>query len=373
MRQILIGILAFIILATGVLVFSKFSNNEKRMRPQRPKMTPTAFVKPLINNDIPILLPASGRLLAKNRIKLYSEVQGVLEYGNKEFKAGVKYSKGETLVKMNSEEFFTNLLAQKSSFHNLMLTMMPDIRLDFPESFPNWQKYLENFDINNPIPELPEPESEKERLFVSAKGIYTNFYTIKNLEVKLAKYSLKAPYNGILTEAFITPGTLVSPGQAIGEFVDPSVYELEVAVSSSMISKLNVGDAVRVEDLENKNEVYEGEIIRINGKVDQNTQTVKVFIELKDKRLQEGQYLRAILESKSINNIVEIPRNLLVNKSNLYVVQDSALVLKNVDVLHQGEENIMVQGLQNGELLLWKPIPKAFSGMKVEVRGVETD
>ena len=47
---------------------------------------------------------------------------------------------------------------------------------------------LDNMDIKKSIKELPKPKSDKEKLFVAAKNILTNYYTIKNLEIKLKKY-----------------------------------------------------------------------------------------------------------------------------------------------------------------------------------------
>ena len=365
MRKLLIIILAFVVLAIGFGIARNFSNSQKSARPARPVIVPTAFVKPVKNADLPVFVPASGRLMAKNRIELFSEVQGILEYNGKEFKSGVKYSQGEPLVKLNSEEFYSNLMAQRSNFQNLVLGAIPDIRLDFPDSYPHWQQYLESFEVTNKLAPLPEPKTQKERLFISSKGIYTSFYTIQNLEVRLSKYTLRAPFNGVLTEAYVTPGTLVSPGQRIGEFIDTSVYELEVAISSSMASKLAVGDEVQVEELEDSELSWTGNIIRINGKVDEGTQTVKVFIELRGKNLQEGMYLKAMISSSEVNNIMEVPRNLLLNESQLYVVSDTTLALKEVRVLHQNEKTIMVRGLSDGELLLWRPIPRSFNGMRV--------
>jgi membrane fusion protein (multidrug efflux system) len=245
--------------------------------------------------------------------------------------------------------------------------MMPDLRLDFAESYNQWEAYLNTFDINKSLAALPEPKSDKEKRFVAAKNIFTNYYNIKNLEIKLAKYTIYAPFSGVLTEANVNKGSLVSPGQSLGEFIDPSVYEMEVSVSSAMVSKIKVGDEIGVENLENANTKYNGKIIRINKKVDRSSQTVNVFIEMSGADLKEGMYLKAYLKSKVFENIVEIPRNLLVNQQQIYSVQDSVLHLKKIQLIHQNENTLIVSGLNDDETILIKPMPKAFEGMKVSI------
>jgi len=305
--------------------------------------------------------------VALNKIDLFTEVQGVFEYSSKDFRPGVKFNKGEIIYRLNSDEFATNLMAQKSAFQNLVVSIMPDLRLDFPESFQQWETYLNMLDIKKPLADLPLSESEKEKRFIASKNIFTNYYSIKNLEIKLKKYTKRAPFNGVLTEASVNPGSLVSPGQLIGEFIEPTWFEMEVSVQSTLVSKLKIGDIIEVEMLEGSNENYRGKIARINEKVDVSSQTVDVFIQISGAGLKEGMYLRANLKSRVFENVIEVPGNLLVNQNQLYTVKDSILHLNTIQVIHQNENTMLVSGLKNSDYLLIKPVPKAFEGMKVSI------
>ena len=53
---------------------------------------------------------------------------------------------------------------------------------------------------------------------------------------------ISAPFSGILTEALVTEGTLIRNGQKLGEFIDPSDYEMEVNISKSYANLLKVGE-----------------------------------------------------------------------------------------------------------------------------------
>ena len=366
MRKGISIVLALLLLVGAIMMAKYFINNKQKPKPKFDKIVKTVFTEKVENKTIPIIITTNGNLVAKHRIELYSEVQGVLVINTKEFKSGTSYQKGEAIIKMNSEEFFANLQAQKSNLFNTITAMMPDIRLDFPNEFNKWQSYLENFDIHKTIEKLPETTSAKEKFFVTGRGILTSYYNVQNLEVKLNKYTLKAPFNGILTEALVNPGTLIRPGQKLGEFIDPSVYEIAVAIKSEFRNLLVVGKEVKMFNLEKTNS-WIGKVIRINGKVDTATQTIKVFIQVRGEDLKEGQYLEVALQAKSEENAYEVSRNLLVDNSKLYIVKDSILDITNVIPVFEKENTVVVKGLADGTQLLSKPIPGAYTGMLVKV------
>lgn len=366
MRNILIIILSIILLGGSIFLAKYLINNKKKPTPKVEKIVKTVFTETVNNVSIPLIITTNGNLIAKNKIELYAEVQGVLETTSKEFKQGTTYYKGETIIKINSDEFYANLQAQKSNLFNTITAIMPDIRLDYPSEYDKWQTYLQNFDTQKTLQKLPKITSEKEKFFISGRGISTAYYNVKNLEVKLNKYNLKAPFNGILTESLVNPGTLIRVGQKLGEFIDPSVYEIGVSVKSEYRDLLQIGKQVELYNLE-KTKTWLGKVIRINGKVDASTQTIKAFIQVSGKDLKEGQYVEVALQAKAEENAFEVSRSLLIENSKLYVVKDSILDLVTVNPIFENENTVVVKGLADGTVLLSKPVPGSHSGMLVKV------
>ena len=175
-------------------------------------------------------------------------------------------------------------------------------------------------------PELPETTSEKEKYFITGRGIFSSYYNVKNLEQRLSKYTIYAPLSGVFTEALVTDGTLVRAGQKLGEYIETGTYELEVAISKSYADFLKVGEQVRLSNLE-KTEYFMGKVVRINGRVDQASQTITAFIEVSGDTLKEGQYLEANLNAKNESNAIEIDRSLLLEDDRIIVVRDYILDL----------------------------------------------
>jgi multidrug efflux pump subunit AcrA (membrane-fusion protein) len=324
------------------------------------------FVDSVKNSDIPITISSSGNLMAKKRLELFSEVQGIFTGSDRDFKPGMWYEKGNTLISINADEHRANLRAQKSNLYNQIVLLLPDLRLDFQESFPNWEAYVRAFDIDQSLLPLPEPVSEKEKLFISGRPVFSTYYAVKNLEERLIKYNVKAPYSGVLTEALVTPGTLIRAGQKLGEFINTSVYELETAINASYGDLLRVGQSVELHNLDHTKS-WHGKVIRINSKVDQANQTIQVFVQVSGKGLREGMYLKVELEARREKDAYEISRKLLVGDDKLFVVEDSVLIIKNINPVYFKENTVVVTGLENGTPILSQPVPGAHVGMVVKV------
>jgi multidrug efflux pump subunit AcrA (membrane-fusion protein) len=367
MRKTILAILGVLTIVGAILLGNYLIDKNQKPRPKFNKQIKTVFVDNIDNKEIPIILSANGNLIARNKIEIFSEVSGVLKVSKKLFKAGTNYNRGEVLLSINSDEFLAGLQAQKSSLYNLVTAILPDLRLDYPNQFNKWEGFLKGFDMNKSTPKLPKFSSDKEKYFISGRGILTAYYNVKNLEVRFAKHQIRAPFSGILTEALVSSGSLVRIGQKLGEFIDPSIYEMEVSINSEFADLLKVGNSVALTNLE-KTKNYTGKVVRVNGKVDQVSQTIKAFIDVKHPDLKEGMFLEANLVAKSESDAVEISRKLLVDNNAVYIVEnDSVLKLKNVNPVYFGAEKAVIKGLKNSDKILTQNLPGAFDGMIVKI------
>jgi membrane fusion protein (multidrug efflux system) len=367
MRNYISIIIGVLLLVGGFFGAKNVVNSAKKPKAKENKVIQSVFIQTVKNTDIPIIISENGRLLAKNRLELYSEVQGVMERTPTEFKPGSRFKKGQTMVKVRSDDYYANLQAQKSALQNLITSVIPDLRLDYPDAYKKWDDYLRSFDMDKSVAPLPKTTSDKEKYFITGKNIYTTYYNTKNLEIIHRKYNLRAPFNGILVDALANPGTVVRPGQKLGDFIDPTIFELEVAISKALLPSLKVGKNVIVTDEKEATKRWNGMVGRINGRVNSDTQTIQVFIDLKGKDLREGMYLQAQIEGEAKTNSVEIPRSLIVDQSNVYIVKGNSLELVPISILYQNQNTVIVKGLKDGMKLVSKPVPNSFSGMKVSI------
>ncbi|MEB8327782.1 HlyD family efflux transporter periplasmic adaptor subunit [Flavobacteriaceae bacterium KMM 6897] len=365
-RKIVLSVLGLFLIAGSFYAASVIIASKNTQKPIPQKVVKTVFVQTVENGIVPIVISANGNLMAKRRVELYSEVQGVFKSGSVLFKPGQKYSAGQTIISIDAQEYFASVQSSKSNLYNLITSIMPDLRLDYPEVFPKWEAYLRNFDIQKTTPPLPQMVSEKERYFISGRGILTNYYNVKNQEQRLSKYRITAPFNGVVTEALVTEGTLVRSGQKLGEFIDTSVYELEVAVSKSYSDLLKLGEQVELVNLDNSKK-YIGKVARINGNIDQLSQTIRAFIEVRNADLREGLYLQANLNTKEETEAIEIDRGLLLEGDKIFVVRDTILDMIAVKPIFFSDKKVVLKEVPDGTIILSKPVIGAYAGMLVKV------
>ncbi len=320
------------------------------------------------NDAVPSTLDIQGRLVAFDKIDILAEVSGILESSSNTFKVGSRFAKGSVMLQIDSEEARLNILSQKSTLQNAITQLMPDLKIDYPESFEHWLAYLQAFDIEKPIQAFPKPLNDKEKFFIATRNIHSQYYNIKSAETRLSKYNIYAPFTGVITEASINPGSLVRVGQKLGELMNTNNYELEATVRLANLNYMKIGSQVtlRSDDIEG---TWIGRVKRISDQIDPNTQTVVVYIGVTGKNLKEGMYLRGGVKLKNIENAFELPRDLLVDQSKVYKIQnDSLLTIQNVDVIKSTETTVIVSGLEDGTQLLKEVFPGIYEGMKVEVK-----
>lgn len=313
--------------------------------------------------DIQIRVPIIGKLVAQNHVQIFSEVQGVLEKRDKEFLEGVSYKKGETLLSINSQDTEYNLMSQRSSLLTQIAQILPEMQYDFPESATQWEQYLADFDVEKEIQPLPEPKNEREKYYISGKGIYQTYYNIKNLEYTFSKYDIKAPFNGAVVSSEIKPGTLVMPGQPLGEYMSTFTYDLETSVTVAQSSLIEIGDKV-VLNTKSVDDVVIGIVTRINDNVDPQTLMVNVYITVKGSELWEGMYLTGDIYSSANIVATELPRSIITNANSVFTVQDNIVIEKPIEIIALHGDTAVVAGLTDGELLSTKS-QDIYNGQKV--------
>ena len=356
-----------LVLVIGFALSGKLSKSGKAPKKKNTTIVKTVVVETVVNKTLPVQIKATGAILAKDRAVLFSEVQGVFTSSSRSFKPGTSFRKGESLIRINQAEYAATVASQRSSFKSLVTSTLVDIQFDYPEELEKWKNYANGIAVNSTLPALPKAGSDKMNYFLTNKNIYSTYYNIKNLETRLRKYTLSAPFSGVLVSASVTPGTLVSPGQKLGEFIKPGVFELDLNVNAGLKEFLKIGKEVTLSKID-QSATFTGKVTRINPKVNQATQTIQLFVQINSKDLTEGEYLEANINAKEVKDVCEIDRSLIVEENKVFIVVDGVLKKQTIQVLHTTQSKLIVRGLMNESKLVSMPVPGAYEGLKVSVK-----
>lgn len=349
-------------------------NNYMASLKKDPEKKPMADNIPVVqvieysNDTVANNIEVTGRLMARNSIQVISEVQG--KYTNssaKEFREGESFSKGEIMISIAPAEMEMDLKAKKSSFLNLLIQLLPDLKMDYPKQADKWESYIETFDPGKAIAELPDIKEKQLRMFLNSRNVQATYYQLKAAEITLGKYNIAAPFDGVVSSSSVNPGMIIRPGQVLGSFINPEIFELEFALSETDLQLVSIGDKVSFNPPSN-GKLYSGEVTRISAFIDPNTQTGKVFAQLKAKDLKDGMYVKANINAKNLNAALKVPRKVLVGTSQLYLVENGKLKLKEVNVLRLGPDYAIISGLETGAKILNQNIGGVHEGMNVKTR-----
>ena len=362
-RKWILFISGFLVIAISFQLSKKIIDSNPPPRKRAENKTKDVYIKKVVNGKYQVQIPSEGILQAYKRIRITSRVQGLMRAINPLFKPGQEYQSGQIIVKIEPAEFLANVISQRASLFNLITSILPDLNLDFPESYKIWNDYLKKFDLQKGVPQLPKM-NDKVRLFVSGRGVISSYYSLLNLEKILSFYTIRAPFSGVLVNANVTEGSLIRPGQELGEFISPGDYELMVALPKSYLSNIEKGAKVKVKSIDTGQDFF-GIVSRINSKVNTQTQSVEVFIRIKDKRLKEGMYMQAYIDAITFDNVFAIDRGLINGSQELFIVKDNKLTLQKVNPIHYTETLAIIEGLLDGQQIIAQPMIGAYSGMEI--------
>ena len=369
MRKSLVSVgFGLVLLIVGSFISNLIININKSEPTYNNNSLTSVYIKVVKNNSNKIEIERNGKLQSSNRISIISEVQGIKKKNrNKSFKEGERFNRGETLIEINSDEFNSTVKQSRSELKNLIASVLPDIKIDYAENFNKWKNYFDNFSVEKPISKIPESASEKENLFLVGRGIESTYYKVKNLEERLSKYEIKAPFDGILVKGNISDGSFIVPNQILGEFIDPNNFEVGVNIPVNYLEKIKLNQSVSITSEGYKDDVI-GKIKRINRKVDEMTQTVKIFIEFNNRNLFEGKFVEIKVPLGVIPNSQLISRSLLINDKYVFVAnKDDKISKAYVQPLFYNKKNVIVTGLVDGTRLITSNVSDIYEGMKIKV------
>ncbi len=314
-------------------------------------------------SDTARTINVTGRLQPLEQLQIVSEVQGKALSTSKLLNEGVRYRKGETLVRIEDEQYRFNLNAQKSQFQAALVRIMSQLKLDYPEAHPAWDTYLRNFDPGTSIPELPETSDDQLRFFLSANNIFSSYYSIKSAEELLPKYRIQAPFTGVIIQGQVAPGSVINPGSPLATFSRTDVYELKAAISAASIDRFNVGQKL---NLTNKTtgKSWTGTIHRIGGAIDPGTQSVPIYVRVGGRGLRENMFLETNIDAGTQEAVVALPLNALNRNNEVHFIQDSTVQLREVIPVRYEGNQVWVSGLQGGEQIIVDDIIEPIVGSK---------
>ncbi|HBH47179.1 MAG TPA: efflux transporter periplasmic adaptor subunit [Bacteroidales bacterium] len=369
-QKVIVLVAVFVTLLAAFLIMGALSSMKKKMTP--PKATPVVRkVESAIVEyaNIETSIVGTGRVLSQNSVDLISEVQGKLLPGDISLRKGASFKKGQLLAKVYDTDAIYAMKSRKSSFLNALANILPDLKIDYADSYQKWVNFFELVNIDKDLPPLPEISTNQEKIFLASRGVLRDYYSIKSDEERLKLYYLRAPFSGAVQEVMLEVGSVANPGSRIARIIKTSELEIEVPLLVEDAQWVRKGQKATLKT-EAGREVGHGYVIREATFVDPNSQSINVYVkvETSSEALYAGEYLRVEFPGMVIRDAMEIPRNATFNSDMVYVVDSGYLAKKRIDILKTNETSVIFTGLNEGEELVVKPLANANANMPVQTQ-----
>jgi membrane fusion protein (multidrug efflux system) len=372
-RIIMVAALVFIlVMAYGLM---RFLIAQKEVPKMRPTMVAQRYVKAIPVQYGPVNSPVSGpgRMSSVSDVDIIAEASGKILQGDIALKRGSAFHNGQLLFSVYNDEARLALQSKKSQFLNTLANLLPDIKVDYPQFEKTFMDFFRSIDFEKDLPEFPVIENDQLKIFLASRNVQSEYLSIRKDELQLKRYAVYASFDGTLDDVYLGVGTYTNTGGRVAHAIRTDQLEMEIPLRRFDADWVKIGDPVKVSSGTRGLE-WSGRVIRKSQMVDENTQSRGIFVHLNtsgSKQVLVGEYLFAEFSGQTIEDAMEIPRTGVFNSNEVFLVKDGRLVKRQINIIKTNESTLILNGLDEGEMLVVQPLINVLEGTPVNILGKE--
>lgn len=210
---------------------------------------------------------------------------------------------------------------------------------------------------------LMERGPRPERLAQAEARLEQQANQVNLLEDRLAKYTVRAPFNGFVIRENTEVGYWLSQGSAVAEIIEIDQVDIEVYVPEAFIRFVRVGElaTLRFDAIPDLKEPLVGKVINIVPEAETRSRTFPVRVRLQNPRLENGYLVKPGMLAKCALPIGPTKNAILIPKDALVLGQVGSQVMRivnnkvqRVDVqlgISQGSWVEVLKGIKPGDMV----------------------
>ncbi len=335
----------------------------------------------------PSIYEAVGTVRARTAAVISARVMGYVRQVN--VRAGDRVRQGQLLVAIDARDLEAGLL-QAEAARNEARSALPEAENGIAGAKANLELAQVTY---NRMKDLFDKRSVSNQEFDEAaaklkvaKATYEMALAKKSqLQSKIAQteqgyasaqvtrsYSqITAPFDGVVTERAVEPGSMATPGTPLLTVEREGGYRLEAAIEESKLASIRRGQAVAV-SLEALGRTLQGRVSEVVPAVDAASRAFTVKIDLPpDRDLRSGIFGRARFELGS-REALAIPADAVQQRGQLasvFVIDSGSARARLVTTGSRNADRVeILSGLNPGDKLIY-PVPEGLAdGARVEAR-----
>ena len=340
------------------------------------------YVDAVTSEDVKVAIRTQGEVRPKTEIELIPQVSGRIVAMSDNFNEGAQFAPNSMLLKIDDADYRVAVVEAEARVASAQTALERELATASikEEEWRDGRKDQAPTDFALNLTQVAEARANLR----SAQA------ALSKARLDLERTEIKVPFHGRVRERHVGIGQIVSAGMSMGRVFSTDTVEVRLPLTDAQLVELNLPLGFTADPalaaapvvqfsttLGNREYEWSGEIVRVDGAIDDETRLIYATAEVRDPYglavnqgmpMAVGMFVTAEIAGVEERAAFVMPRLALRNDDKVYVInEDNELEIRSVDVLSTSEERVLVvSGVRAGDRVVTSPVPNAVEGMAVE-------
>jgi RND family efflux transporter MFP subunit len=327
-------------------------------------------------------ITATGTIQPSQEVMLGARVEGEVIYRSSNFVPGSFVEKGEILLQIDSTDYVNELMQARSQLQQARSALQREMGLQ--EAAKREYALLDDtLSEANRALVLRQPQ-----LLATRAQVESAQATVNQAKLNLERTTIRAPFNAYILDQYVNTGSLVSPGENLGQLAGVDTYWVEAGVPLNKLRWLNFeenGDGapvqVRSRTAWEEDEYRNGSLFKMLGSLEDQTRMARVLVAVEDPmaiepgneelpRLIIGSFAETKIQGKALDEVVKVKRDYIRSNESIWVMEGDSLNIRDIEIQFQDSEYAYVSaGLDNGDQVVTTNLANVTQGATLRLEG----
>jgi RND family efflux transporter MFP subunit len=367
-----------IVLAAVIILIVMTALKAKPQKNKPLEYVPLVKTIALKEEEVVFTIEGTGTVTPTQEISLLSQVSGEIISLSENMKRGGRFSKGETLIKVNPIDYQLQVeAAQAEVARNLV-----DFQLKKEEMLianEEWKSYNGSSSPKQASPLV----LKKPQLDLAKANLQAAQARLKIAQLNLERTHIKAPFNGSVKLKNVSVGQYISLGTNLATLFNSDLAQITISLNNEELQWFNLeaphkSKAIISAQLAGKLTEWNGWLDRFSAELNASNRMVDAIIRVNQNEqktpLLSGLFVNVSLTANKTLSAFKAPLTAVRNYNEIWVVNDGKLDIRMVEILRRDDSNAYFKGgVTNGDALIISDLSYVSQGMKVKLEGVSNE
>jgi len=325
-----------------------------------------------------------GVVKPRTQSMLVAQVAGQISQLSENLRDGGFFDEGEVLLQIDKRDYEVEVTIAQAGLVSAQQALIEE-QAQSKQAQYDWKRSGNKSKPSDFVLRKPQLAAQQANV-LSAQA------QLDKAQLALSRTQVLAPFAGRVLSKNVALGQVVSNNAQLAEIYATDRVEIRLPINNQDLAFLDLPEEFRdgsssaphspvifYSDLMGEQQ-WQGELLRTEGAINEAAQQLYVVAQIPDPYsvtlagqypIKIGQYLRASIQGKTLEQVLVIPSRAIYQGSYVYIVDAQKRLQKtNIDIAWQGpEEALISKGLADGMRLVISPLGQVSSGTKVNLLG----